>query len=837
MPSSSAHADDRAGRETRTFGSLLRAYRLERKLSQQQLADRAGVSVEAVSALERGTRLAPQRGTIARLSAALALEPSAEADLCASAERRMPLPPQAPAPAGGVRSMRLPTWATPLIGREADLEELERRLERYRMVSIVAMGGAGKTRIASELAGRRASDAWEIVRFVELAALRTGSPIAATVARTVCERATVGDPTDACVAAIDTRRMLLVLDNCEHIIDDAGEFASRLLSRCPNLRILSTSRQPLEISGESVFRLPHLSVPTRDLATTMTLSSAYAFPGVALFVDRAREAGTTFLPAATNVEAIVDICCRLDGLPLAIELAAVRARSLSFEEIAKRLDHVSLLSLGGKRVERHRTLRALVDWSYDLLDHRERAFLTQLAVFSGGFTLEAARAIDPLVRSDESATLDALDSLVAKSFIVRTISRTGRSRFTLLETIRAYLLDRLERSGGGTTARDRHLAYFAGESLRAREAFRVRGVTDMLKALRDDRDNLAAAIAHAVATGDGARGIDVLASTHWFPRDLQSEDVVRWADALDAMGPLDNVRRARLWNAVAQAKQFRLDWSAAETFARAASYAQGCDPDELASAYAGAVLAHLRRRDFEVARAYVRELEAMEVSALGALDVLSARAQLATYSGERELAIELFTELRMRHLDRGDTDAAVRDTANVAEAEFALGLHARAVATYEQVAHDCARAGVPILAFHLSNAAAYYSAVETLDRAYACAFTMLASRAGGEQDIFTLQHIALALALEGDLESAALLEGYATETIRARSIVGDYTERYSRDRLSEILERELPVHARAGAGRRGSAFSFDEAVSLAKSAHAGVREKAIASRLASRCER
>jgi transcriptional regulator with XRE-family HTH domain len=248
MPSSSAHADDRAGRETRTFGSLLRAYRLERKLSQQQLADRAGVSVEAVSALERGTRLAPQRGTIARLSAALALEPSAEADLCASAERRMPLPPQAPAPAGGVRSMRLPTWATPLIGREADLEELERRLERYRMVSIVAMGGAGKTRIASELAGRRASDAWEIVRFVELAALRTGSPIAATVARTVCERAIVGDPTDACVAAIDTRRMLLVLDNCEHIIDDAGEFASRLLSRCPNLRISpragSRSRSP-----------------------------------------------------------------------------------------------------------------------------------------------------------------------------------------------------------------------------------------------------------------------------------------------------------------------------------------------------------------------------------------------------------------------------------------------------------------------------------------------------------------------------------------------------------------------------------------------------------------
>ncbi len=820
---SSAHALDRTVRQPRTFGSLLRAYRLERKLSQEQLADRAGVSVEAVSALERGIRLAPQRGTIGRLSRALALAPSAEADLFASAERRKPTSPPSPAMPDGAGPPRLPTWATPLIGREADLEELERRLARYRMVSIVAMGGAGKTRIASELAGRHASGASEIVRFVELAALRTGSAIAATVARTVCERAIVGDPTDACVAAIDTRRMLIVLDNCEHLIDDAGEFASRLLSRCPNLRILSTSRQPLEISGEFVFRLPHLSVPTRDLATTMTLSSAYAFPGVALFVERAREAGTTFLPSATNVNAIVDICCRLDGIPLAIELAAVRARSLSFEEIAKRLDHVSLLSLGGKRVERHRTLRALVDWSYDLLDERERAFLMQLAVFSGGFTVEAARAIDPLPGAEESATLDALDSLVAKSFIVRTIARTGRSRYTLLETIRAYVLDRLERSGGATAARDRHLAYFADAGLRAREAFRVRGLTDMVEALRDDRNNLAAAIAYAVAKGDGARGIDVLASTHWFPRDLPSEDVMRWADALDAMSSIDNVRRARLWNAVAQAKQLRLDSSAAETFARASRYAHGCDMDELASAYAGAVLAHLRRRDFEVARAYVRELEAMEVSAFGALDVLSARAQLATYSGERELAIELFIELRKRHLDRGDIDSAVHNTANVAEAEFALGLHDRAVATYEQVAHDCARAGVPILAFHLSNAAAYYAAAGTLERSYACAFAMLASRSGGEQDVFTLQHIALALALDGDLVSAAVLQGYITQTVRTRSIVGDFTERYSRDRLSGILER-LPVHTCSEARKRGSMLSFDEAVALAKSAQAGVRE-------------
>ena len=347
-------------------------------------------------------------------------------------------------PADALFSSNLPSIRAPLIGREDNLSELSDVLSAYRAVTLVGPGGIGKTKLAIELARSVAPSFNDSVALVELAALQGAALAASATARALRLASNDKEVTPASIAqAIGTRRLLLVLDNCEHVIEAAAQIASAVLHYCPNVTVLATSREGLRIDGEYVAAVPALSVPGPDMHAPDLLLRASA---VQLFVARTRALRASFVAGAEELQKIAAICRRLDGIPLALEFAAARAANLGVDAVLLRLDKRFELLNGGRRdqLPRHQTLRATLDWSYDLLPPAEQNLLCQLAVFPAGFTLDAASAMmdDTLSRSD---VIETLFNLVAKSLVSLDPSFEGRWR--LLESTRAYALEKLADAG------------------------------------------------------------------------------------------------------------------------------------------------------------------------------------------------------------------------------------------------------------------------------------------------------------------------------------------------------------------------------------------------------
>ena len=352
-----------------------------------------------------------------------------------------PAPSTAPNPTA---SADLPVHLTRFIGRDHELSELARLIGSTRLLTLTGAGGSGKTRLAREVAAAE-SARYSRIAWVDLAPITDPSIIAGEVATALHIPDRGGRPTEALIATIADGAMLLVLDNCEHLVDAAAELAEKLLRACPRLTILATSREALGIQSETAWLVP-------------PLGSAEA---VQLFVERAQASSPSFELSDSNGAAVRDICRRLDGIPLAIELAAARVRVLSAEQIASRLDDAFRLLTSGSRtaLPRQRTLRGTMDWSYGLLDKREQALLCRLAVFAGSFSLEAAEAIcvgDPLEAED---ILDGVAALVDKSLLVMEAG-DGAARYHLLETVRQYGLEMLNEHGGVAPYRERHAEHY-----------------------------------------------------------------------------------------------------------------------------------------------------------------------------------------------------------------------------------------------------------------------------------------------------------------------------------------------------------------------------------------
>jgi non-specific serine/threonine protein kinase len=448
------------------FSELLRRFRIEAGLTQTDLAGRANVSVRAISDLERGLRQRPRSDTVRLLAKALNLEP-ADGELLAAAARRLPAqseesPPvaspegsqaasAAPLPPAAVSSNRsapaaprsaVPVALTSFVGREREIAELRGLLQATRLVTVAGPGGAGKTRLAFRVAAEVAADYPASVFVVQLAALADPALVPQALATALGVRA-VGDP--ALVAAVVARlgpgRALLVLDNCEHLIDACAELVRALLEGCPELRVLATSREGLAVPSEVIWRVPPLAAPNPDLlAGEVPAESITSYTAVQLFQERARSYRPTFAVTARNARAVAEICWRLDGNPLAIELAAARLSVLSPAQIAERLSDQLTLLRGHARagIPRHQTARALIDWSYSLLAPDEQRMLRHLAVFAGSWALEAAEAI-----GEPSDVLDLLAQLVNKSLV--QVEDDGKTtRYRLLETIRAFAQERLQ---------------------------------------------------------------------------------------------------------------------------------------------------------------------------------------------------------------------------------------------------------------------------------------------------------------------------------------------------------------------------------------------------------
>jgi predicted ATPase/class 3 adenylate cyclase len=349
----------------------------------------------------------------------------------------------------------LPRWATHFIGRRAEIEQCLRLLEPGRLLTLTAIGGAGKTRLAVEIARAVLADYPDGVWFVDLAQVQEASRVALATASALGlrEQPGVAIP-DTLVDALAPRRSLLILDNCEHILDAAGDLARALLERCERVAILATSREGLGIPGEQVFTVRSLAMPQDADPTSIERSDA-----VALFLDRARLADPALAIDASDAAEVVEICRRLDGIALAIELAAARVKVLSVHDIRTRLgDRFRLLTGGNRALPRQQTLLTALQWSYDLLTSAEQRLLCRLAVFVGGWTISAAAAIAG-DDADEFEVLDTLSRLADKSLI--TVERNARleSRYTMVETVRQYALERVE-PGELDQARTRHARYF-----------------------------------------------------------------------------------------------------------------------------------------------------------------------------------------------------------------------------------------------------------------------------------------------------------------------------------------------------------------------------------------
>ncbi len=359
----------------------------------------------------------------------------------------------------------LPVQLNSFIGRERELAQTRELLSSTHLLTLIGPGGTGKTRLTLQLAAELLPEFGDGAWLVELAPLADPALVLQTIASTLGLREIPGTPlNDLVTGYLRAKALLLILDNCEHLVETCAQLAVRLLSHCPSLKVIASSREALGIAGETIYRVPPLALPDSDRYVVETIRRSEA---VQLFVERAVAVKTGFALSEHNAPAVAQICQRLDGIPLALELAAARVGMLTPEQIAARLDDRFRLLTGGSRtaLPRQQTLRSLIDWSYDLLPEAERLLFCQLSVFVGGWSLEAAEAVCP-----ELDVLELLQQLIHKSLVVADESvDPGGTRYRLLETIRQYGRDRLLEMGAAAMVRARHLNYYlkfaeAGES-------------------------------------------------------------------------------------------------------------------------------------------------------------------------------------------------------------------------------------------------------------------------------------------------------------------------------------------------------------------------------------
>jgi predicted ATPase/class 3 adenylate cyclase len=398
--------------------------------------------------------------------------------------------------------------ATSFVGRDEDLARVAALVGEAPLVTLLGVGGVGKTRLALQFASDTAAGFDDGVWFCDLASVSDQDGVALSVASSlgVVPRGGVS-AVDALVEFLRTKQMLIVLDNCEHLIDAIAGFAEHAMGQCRRLRLLATSREALAVEGERLCPIRPLRVPDASDDLEAAASSA----PVQLFVDRVRMLRPEFSLDPSNLESVLDICRHLDGIPLALELAAARMTAMSPREIADRLDHRFALLAGGRRrgVARHETLRAAVDWSYELLEDPERAVLARVSVFSGGFTLEAAEGVAERPRGVE--VLDVLARLVDKSLITAD-EEGGVTRYRLFETIREYALEQLDARGETVATRGRHLAYFVDFAERAGAGLRGAEQQRWQRRTAAETENLPSAVAWAVTTADAAAALRVVAA-------------------------------------------------------------------------------------------------------------------------------------------------------------------------------------------------------------------------------------------------------------------------------------------------------------------------------------
>jgi predicted ATPase/DNA-binding XRE family transcriptional regulator len=798
------------------FGELLKRFRVAADFSQGDLAERARLSATAVSALERGVRRAPYRETVELLAEALELSDASRHDFFGAAER---------ARARGARNdtaSRLPVQLTSFVGRATDLASIASLLQTYRLVSIVGSGGIGKTRVSLEVGARVQAAYDEGVRFADLGPLVDGASLGGKLAAVFGVPLLGGnDPLEMLIGTLQRRRLLLVLDNCEHLLAAAASTAAAILQACPNVTILATSRERLGIAGEAVYRLPTLAVPERHVALNADAVAAYA--SLELFVARATAVDPRFTLTDERVEAVADICRRLDGIALAIELAAARLPTLGLATLRARLDERFAVLVRGSRdgPARHQTLFATIDWSYELLHEREREMLRRSSIFAGGWTLDAAEFVCSGEQLQASAVIDVLSSLVEKSLVTADF-QGATTRYRLLESTRAFAIGKLNDTRERPRLARRHARWLASFADRAGQSYLTMPRRLWMRDMEPELENARAALEWALHPG----GDPVLAGHiagglfgAWRTVGLRGEGR-RWVEA--ALERIDEQSHPLIVATLLRSRAgYALGTAKVETAERAIALFQRVGSSaELALTYKQLSLGYAhggRYAEAEVAidraASLYRELGMQHT--LIFVGVLADRGAILLHRGRIAEARAILTEALGLCVALGD-DWRVAHVQNMlaglafdaGDAEFGVRLSEEAIANARRLG------SVRDEMYGLCNLACFLLVLGDLDGAEEAGREAL-TLGRDVESLFahaTLQHLAAVAAARGDAARGGRLLGYVDAWYRRQGGVRDITERKSYDILTASLREQLSAPALAALIAQGEDLAEEPAM-------------------------
>ena len=736
-------------------------------------------------------------------------------------------PPPATIPEATGPKTNLPQRSAAVIGRTSELAELRESIGRHRLVTLVGPGGIGKTRLAIELGWLLAGQFPDGVWLVDLAPVTDPAVVISATATVLgVALSDARTPVEAIAAAIGRQKLLLILDNCEHLIAGAGELVAALLDRAPGLSVLATSQENLHVPAEQIFRLNPLALPPSGGTNRMSSVSKLAdFGAVALFVERARAADRRFMLDAGNAASVAEICRRLDGIPLALEMAAARLPLLGIEGLLARLDErLRMLTTGPHTVEaRHRTLRNMVDWSHGLLDPADQQVFRRLALFSGSFSLDAAIAVAG-ERADDWDIIDALGRLIDKSLVT---AETGEHpRYRLLETLRLYALEELRRHGEIDTIAERHARFFTALFGRSDALWETAPEVQWVRTYRPEIDNARAALDWALAAPGCAHVAIALAGTAallWQTLALFAEGR-RYVDRALALVDADTppAAEARLLRS-AGGLWYNSDRprSLAQHERSVALYRRIGDQLNLGTILStiGSLYASLGRN--AEAKAALREAEEILSSSdrkRSLFNVMNNLGTLAGFMNETDEAKRSYA--RALELARAVQDVSRESyiLMNLAEVEFVLGSVDRAI----ERARDAVR-GLrsterrSFLVLGLINLGSYLILHGDLTEARSVAEEALsaANEEGGFVVRVCLQQWALLGALDGRYGEAAQLLGFVDEGYATSGDVRQPNAREIHGRVLELLAAELPSADIRTYAAQGARWSEAEAVAFA----------------------